>query len=148
MQTILAFVSYFPVDVKNSACIFAGSSLSLTASVSTLIFNSVLYVTILFFYTHIMTFILKSHHLRRHNRNVRVSLRLGGIILTNIIPWIIVSLLNLLDIFNVPFEPSIEALIGLVFFPLNAAINPILSNGWLVSCPKVVKRLTISAKSQ
>jgi hypothetical protein len=57
----------------------------------------------------------------------KVNVRLGAVIITNFIPWILVTILTLMSIVGLPPPQSLEAILGVVLFPLNALLNPLVN---------------------
>ena len=54
-------------------------------------------------------------------------MRLGGIIFTNFVAWLTISVMSLMSMSGVPLPPYLEAILGLVLFPINALLNPVIN---------------------
>ena len=116
-------------NFANSSCTLLGNSLSSICSYVHQIINSAIFI-ILFI---LSGSILRKLQMSTKNKNLRKSspghsnsaiYRIVAVILTNFAAWTVVSILTLLSLSKYHLPPSVEATLGLVFFPLNAIVNP------------------------
>ena len=115
-----------PPHITNSACIIVGSSLSLKFSILLLTYNSLLFTILCILYAILAQTVVKTS-LNKDTRKVRkMILKLGGILLTNFLAWMIISILSILSIAGSSLYPSLETLLGILLFPLNALVNPLI----------------------
>jgi hypothetical protein len=54
-------------------------------------------------------------------------LRLGAIVLTNLLCWLTMCIMAIMSLSGYPLVASAESLVSLVIFPLNSIINPTIN---------------------
>ena len=114
--------------VTNSACIMMGSSLHLSFTVLYASLNTIIFLKLIILYSFVLHRFLGHRNMKETlHVNRKAGSRLGLIILSNIVPWLTISVFTILVLAGVHFPPSLETILGLLLFPLNALLNPIIN---------------------
>ena len=119
---------YSNKNMANSACILIGESLSTTFSILYICMNFILFIGLTIVYVKIMKKVTQSSQITKSSgKSTNVSLRLGGVLVTNFGACISISTLALIYLVPVSMPPSVGAIVSLVLFPLNSMINPLIN---------------------
>ena len=57
---------------------------------------------------------------------MKTLLKLGSVMMTNLVVWIVITLLSIMSFTNNLSYPSIETVVGICLLPVNAMINPLM----------------------
>jgi hypothetical protein len=126
--TLPGLSSLFTMEgLINTACILVGQSLSKYYFLIYFVLNLIVFLALMVIHIHIAHVILSRNSMRAHYSQKQIVLRLGLVVLTNFLAWITMSIISLLAVMNVYLMPSIEAMLALVIFPLNAIFNPVIN---------------------
>jgi hypothetical protein len=125
--TVLAAL-YSTKSIATSACILLGESLSMIFSIIYLIFNTVLFIVLVALYLALIIKVVKSSKIKKsQDMSGQICKRLGAVIVTTFVPWFLVTILALLSLVGFPPPAFLESIMGLVLFPLNALLNPLIN---------------------
>ena len=133
---IVPFIVH-PVAITNSACMIVGSSLPLLHAILHLTINSATFLTLGAIYPLMIKTIYTSSTMSTQSKwsAKKVVFRLGLIILSNFISWATISFMSVMSLCGYTLFPTIESILGLSLFPLNAFFNPfmntLISSGFL-----------------
>jgi hypothetical protein len=124
-------VSILPVNyvATSSTCFLISASLSGIYSFFHLLFDSCVFIVIILSYIPIIvTTMSKKTSIQntKHSSSGNITMRLGLIIFFNFLSWFTISTLTLLNMLGVPLPPYLEHLLGLLLFPLNSLLNPLI----------------------
>jgi leucine-rich repeat-containing G protein-coupled receptor 7 len=124
----VVLLNIYQGPIKNSACIFTSSSLPPSYAISLLVINTILFLFLLVVYILILhsTLITLKESLSKRKISPKMLLRLGIIIFSNFIAGFTISMLSMMSLFGLSLFPSQEATFGLILFPINAFINPLI----------------------
>jgi hypothetical protein len=114
---------------SNNACILVGKSLSMPYLVTYLIFTVLIFFIISGVYIAVIRVLHKSGSISK-SRQMSLTplvLRLGVIVLTNLLCWLTMGIMTIVSLSGFPLVSSSESLVSLVIFPLNSIINPIIN---------------------
>ena len=56
----------------------------------------------------------------------KLILRLGGIMFTNFIAWLVIGITSMLSVSGRALFPSLESLLAILILPLNSLLNPLI----------------------
>ena len=118
--------------MQNSACIIIGSSMSLYLSAIILVSNFMVFASIAVCYALLWHAVYNVSKINpSNNKNVKLIVKLGSTVFTNLIAWLTVSVILFLVYAQAPVPPSTEAILSIVMYTCNALINPFLNNSWM-----------------
>ena len=127
MVSIAFSLLSFHSQITNSACILVGSTLSIGYATVHILFNSLIFVIMVSIYGIILRIFSKS----RQSLNLKIPKRMllvfGGILISTFITWFTVNVMTIIAISGQLQFPSLEALLGILLFPINGLINPIIN---------------------
>ena len=116
----------------NSACMYFGSSLPLSILVPILCVNTGLFLFLVISYGCIWKTVHQSAvQTGKQQSVIKLVINLGGIIVTSLLSWLIIAIFSIMAMVGSPLFSSLEVVVGLIVFPLNAFINPLLNRGWV-----------------
>jgi hypothetical protein len=116
-------------SLSNNACIMIGNSLPLPYMITYFLLNLILFVAILSSYVAVIKTLSKSaqQSKSKHASTASVMARLGAVVMTNFIEWLTMCIMAIISLSGIRLFSSIEALVSLIIFPLNAILNPIIN---------------------
>jgi hypothetical protein len=122
--------------LSNNACILVGESLPLPYVITYLVINCVIFITLIALYIAVTKTLYKSKHMTKSQQIsiTPILLRLGLIVLTNLLCWLTVCIMAVLSLSGFPLVSSKESLVSLIIFPLNSITNPTINT---LSTPKL-----------
>ena len=126
LAIILAFLIATP-DITNSACIAIGTSLSLKYSILLLCLNATVFSLLCILYVMLLCTVVKSNRINKSTSNMsKIIFKLGVVLFSNFAVCFIISIFSIMSLSNFSFFPSLETLVGILFFPVNSLMNPLI----------------------
>ena len=116
---------YSNTSIKNTMCIFVGSSVSFGISVLHIIINISIFSCMIIACTGIIFKIMKSE--KAKIKFEYIIIRLGLILLTHLISSLTLTLIAILFLLHVDVPYSVEAMVALALIPFNACFNPLIN---------------------
>jgi hypothetical protein len=127
LPTLFASLNFSAL--ANNACILIGKSQPLAYMITYFVLNLIVFITIFVVYIAVIKTIKQSANVSQ-NKNAAtasVMLRLGAVIITNFLTWFTMGIMGIISLAGVPLFSSVEALVSLAIFPVNAIINPVIN---------------------